>query len=103
MKTLDHEAALELRFDSDAGENGTVRDYFYALLATLWDEGEGFGGKRPFGNSGWEYDLYGPLIKAGYIDGKLDENGNIDECDKQQGQKAVHELISFAFYGTPTP
>lgn len=99
MKKLDHEDALGLRFDSDAGDNGTVRQYLYALLSTLWDEQEGFSGKRPFGNSGWDYDLYKPLIKAGYMDGKLDEDGCISECDDKQGHRVVSELIHFAIYG----
>jgi hypothetical protein len=59
--------ALNLRMpdDCDAGANITVRDYLFELLIAVWDEGESFSGKRPFGNSGWEYDLYAPLIQAG--------------------------------------
>jgi len=54
-------SALSIRFNSDAGDNLTVRDYFYNLLRTLWIEEEGFSGKRPFGNSGWQYDIYNAL------------------------------------------
>lgn len=36
--------------DADAA---TIRDYLKALLLRLWEQGEGFDGKRPFGNSGW--------------------------------------------------
>lgn len=39
--------------ENDAGAL-TVRDYLKALLRRLWLEQEGFSGKRPFGNSGWE-------------------------------------------------
>jgi hypothetical protein len=63
--------------DNDAGA-ATVRDYLVALLAELWREEEGFSGKRPFGNSDWQYDLYAPLIKAGLIGGTLDEDGYVD-------------------------
>ena len=38
-------AALEIRFDSDAGDDITIRDYLHKLLKTLWNEGEGFSGK----------------------------------------------------------
>lgn len=103
MKPLDHEDALGLRFDSDAGDNGTIRQYLYALLSTLWEEEEGFSGKRPFGNSGWAYDMYKPLIKAEYMDGKLDSNGYIEKCDKKKGKAIVHELIHFALYGYAPP
>jgi hypothetical protein len=50
------EAALNIRFDSDAGDNITVRDYLFKILMMVWDEG--FDGKRPFGNSGWDHELY---------------------------------------------
>lgn len=62
------DAALDVRFDSDAGSQLTVREYFTALLVTLWREEEGFSGKRPFGNSGWKSEVYRTLAKAGFID-----------------------------------
>jgi hypothetical protein len=84
---------LELgRNDSGAP---TVRGYLVALLAELWREGEGFSGKRPFGNSSWEYDLYAPLIKAGLVKGKLDEDGYIDEFDDtRQADALIHAAIT---------
>ena len=60
--------ALEVRFDSDAGDGLTVRQYLHKLMSLLWKEQESFDGKRPFGNSDWEFDLYKPLAKAGFID-----------------------------------
>lgn len=36
----------------------TIGEYFVALLVQLWDQGEGFSGKRPFGDSGWEWELH---------------------------------------------
>lgn len=96
-------AALEVRFDSDAGKNITVRDYLFKLLETLWREGEGFSGKRPFGNSGWDYELYAPLVKAKFIDGDVDENGYVNDCDEEQAAKFVFSLIKAAFYGVGKP
>lgn len=61
--------------ENDAGA-ATIGDYLVNLLLSLWIQGEGFSGKRPFGNSGWEYELYHPLVKAGLIWGELDE----DDC-----------------------
>lgn len=103
MNKQDCENALALRFDSDAGDNGTIRQYLYALLSTLWEEEEGFSGKRPFGNSGWKYDLYGPLIKAGILKGELDGDGFIQSCDNKKGKEIVHDLIHFVFHETPRP
>lgn len=58
------DAALLLRFDSDAGDELTMLEYFEQLLQTLWDEGEGFSGKRPFGNSGWQGEVIQALAAA---------------------------------------
>jgi hypothetical protein len=92
-------AALELRFDSDAGDNLTVRDYLRTLLETLWRQGEGFSGKRPFGNSSWEYELYEPLIAGGFIPGTLDEDGNVEDFDREAAEQYGFELIVAAFHG----
>ena len=56
-----------VRFDSDAGDNLTCRQYLCALLAQLWSERAGFSGKRPFGNSGWEHDILDALHEAGSV------------------------------------
>lgn len=92
--TLD---ALGVRLSSDAGDDITVRDYLRELLITLWEEGESFSGKRPFGNSGWEYDLYKPLIAGGFIPGELDEDGYVDKIDEKIAAKYVRNLIFAAF------
>lgn len=96
MKTDTLQKALEARFDSDAGDDLSVREYLRGLLLTLWDEGEGFSGKRPFGNSGWEYDLYKPLIREGFIKGKLDEYGYIENVSPK-AHAFVSDLILTAF------
>lgn len=86
---------LELKFKCDELEGEiTIRQYLRELLVTLWCEGESFSGKRPFGNSGWEYDLYKPLIVAGVITGTLDdEYGSVEECDEEEGHRVVLALI----------
>jgi hypothetical protein len=76
--------------DADAK---TVKDYLKALLTELWREQEGFSGKRPFGNSGWEYDMYPPLIKAGLVEGELDENGYVEDVNQAKAQKLIAEAI----------
>lgn len=94
-------SALEVRFESDAGDGITVRDYLRSLLAELWIRQEGFSGKRPFGNSGWHYELLTPLVKAGFIDGTINEDCWADFTDEQM-EKAhayVAQLIVAAFNG----
>jgi hypothetical protein len=95
------EAALEVRFDSDAGDQLTVRDYLCELLVQLWNENDSFSGKAPWGNSGWEYELYKPLVKAGFIAGELDECGDLLVLgfDEKAAHAYVKKLIVIAFYG----
>lgn len=70
----------------------TVRGYLKVLLMEILREGERFSGKRPFGNSGWEYDLYAPLVKAGVVAGTLNEHGFIDDISRDE-MKAADKLI----------
>lgn len=74
----------------DANDSGadTVRGYLIALLTAVWREGEGFSGKRPFGNSSWEFDVYRALAKAGHIVATFDEDGYLDEMDRAEERKA---------------
>ena len=91
---------LDLKIESDDHpEDLTIRGYLHLLLTTLWEEGESFNGKRPFGNSGWEYDLYLPLVKADVVNGTLDEDGYLDECDNKSADALVFELINECFFG----
>ena len=84
--------ALEIRFDSDAGDNLTVRQYLCRLVEELWREEEGFSGKRPFGNSGWQPDVYGALIGGGFIDGTI-EDGYPEKYDRVAAKQYVIDLI----------
>lgn len=85
---------LDLPMTKNDARAKTVGEYFRNLLITLWVEGEGFSGKRPFGNSGWEYDIYKPLIKAGALKGELDGDGYVDKVDKEMAHKLVKRLLN---------
>lgn len=88
---------LEYRmFVADMGRNASLREYLHALLSTLWNEGEGFNGKRPFGNSGWEYDIYKFLVGAGAVCGSFDEEGYLEDFDKTAADKMMPGLIAAA-------
>jgi len=66
---------------NDAGAS-SIRGYLKALLERLLIKGNEFSGKRPFGNSGWEYDLYAPMVATGFVTGKLDGNGDVEDVDE---------------------
>lgn len=84
---------LNLPMDDNDANAKTIREYLAKLLAELWQELEGFSGKRPFGNSSWEYELYKPLIKAGLVDGELDEDGGIDRVDHGHADLLIAQAI----------
>lgn len=77
---------------NDAGA-ATIRAYLVALLSELWKHGEAFGGKRPFGNSGWEYELYEALGRAGAITITFGEEGYLDDCDTDRGSELIEQAI----------
>lgn len=76
----------------------SIRAYLERLLYTLWLEGEGFSGKRPFGNSGWEYDLYTPLVAWDVVEGKYDGE-YLEDVDTNEARIKVFELIEHCFKG----
>lgn len=91
-QTLD--AALSHSFFcGDLGQEVTVRGYLLRLLSDLWRKEESFNGKRPFGNSGWQWEVYEALIEAGYIPGELDEDGGILDFDEEAASAFMHRLI----------
>lgn len=92
--TPDPQAVLSLPLDPDNDSGATtVRGYLIKLLETLWREQEGFSGKRPFGNSSWECDLLIPLVKAGLIEGSLDEDGYLETLDDGAGEAVILAAI----------
>lgn len=84
--------AIPMKAGNDA-DAGTIKEYLIKLLHELWSEGEGFSGKRPFGNSGWEYELYLPLVSAGVVKGKLDPEGYIQDVDTDAANAMIFDAI----------
>lgn len=91
---MDGKAILDLPMQENDAGAATVRDYFKALLTKLWIEEERFGGKRPFGSSGWQHRELGiTLIKASVVPGTLDQDGFIMTCDDEAFNYNVLEAI----------
>jgi hypothetical protein len=85
--------AFNIKVEDDQFPELTIGEYLILLLKTLWTEEESFNGKRPFGNSGWKQDLYVPLVRSGLVDGKIDEDGYIDEIDEAEADALILNLI----------
>jgi len=62
-----------------------LRQYFQLLTISVWEEGENFSGKRPFGNSDWQSDVCEVLEAAGYsVDNYWDATVLITEALKNE-------------------
>ena len=74
---------------NDAGA-ATVREYLVALLRVAMDI------KSPWGNSGWVYDLYEALARAGFLPAEFDSDGLVDDwgvVDKTLGDRLIDAAI----------
>jgi hypothetical protein len=80
---------LDLPMQDNDAEAATIREYLGKLLTELWNHGENFDAKRPFGNSGWEMDIYKALVQNEAITGEVDEEGYIEDCDDREGDRVI--------------
>lgn len=100
---MNYDEILDYKYIFEDADADCLRDYFYTLVHTLWCEGEGFSGKRPFGNSGWEYDIYNALVTMGAVKGKFEydegEPCGLMDFDKVVADNLVPKLIAHCFYG----
>ncbi len=85
--------ALDLEFYCrDLSKKLTIRAYLRALLERLFEEEDGFSGKRPFGNSCWSTDLAVPLIDGGMLSGTV-EDGCAEGYDMGSYWQCVFAMI----------
>ena len=84
--------AIEMQ-ENDAGAE-TIKEYLTELLLRVWEEDEGFSGKRPFGNSGWWTELYLALAQDGILDAEIDEDGYLEDYDSEEAHKLIVEAIN---------
>lgn len=84
---------LDIPMAQNDADAATIGDYLRSLLGALWHKKEKFSGKRPFGNGGWEFDLYRALVEAKVIKGTLDRFGCVEDCDWDAGDKLISDAI----------
>lgn len=68
----------------DAADTATVGDYLITRLRELWREG--------FSNL-YDSPVMVALIRAGFIEGEVDEDGYLDGYDEATANKLVDEAI----------
>lgn len=91
-------AAIDAPFECfDFDDPITFRQWCATVLTKLYDVDESFGGKRPFGNSGWSYYLAKPFVAARIIEG--DEDGY--PVNNDDAAKIVFRAIELVVGSTP--
>jgi len=83
---------LKLPMGEHADAGPTVGDYLRITLKALIQEGEGFSGKRPLGNSDWDYQLAIALINGGAIPGSMNE-WDEPEFEWKDFNKAMYKAV----------
>ena len=78
--------------ENDAGA-ATVGEYLVALLCKVWQEEQGFSGKRPFGNSSWQWEVYESLGDAGLIEVTYDEWEEPNLADRRAVDRLIERAI----------
>jgi hypothetical protein len=98
-----YESILNTPMQDNDADAKTIREYLTKLLLKVWKEGEGFNGKRPFGTSSWEYDIYRALAKGGHVTGmEYDEDGDIAYFSDMQRTRADRMITeSILWMGRP--
>ncbi|PCJ96655.1 MAG: hypothetical protein COA52_01255 [Hyphomicrobiales bacterium] len=86
--------------ENDA-EAERIRDYLKKLLCSLWIQGESFSAKRPFGNSGWQIELYQSLAASGLVKNckkTVYDDGIIEYYYDSETESLMDDLIIEAIY-----
>ena len=100
MKSVSPIEVLLCPMQQNDAHAATVGQYLIALSRRVWVENEGFSGKHPFGNSGWDYEVFEALGAAGYIDVDRDKWGDETYDEQQAGvlikqaYEELHRLVS---------
>ena len=88
-----HEDLLDIKINDEL----TIGEYFIKLLTTLWVEGESFSGKRPFGDSGWQHEIYIALANADIIENEKDEDGEVIDYDTVEADQLCINIIRLLY------
>lgn len=84
---------LNFQYDKWDLPRCTIRHYLVELASTCWMQNEGFSGKRPFGNSGWQYDVYRALAAGGFVEPEVDEDGEVYCADENEAEKVIMQCF----------
>lgn len=75
---VDYESIIKIMGGYFYEDEITLGQSLLKLLLGVMKQGEGFSGKHPFGNSGWEWIHIEELVKSGFIKGELTDEGDLE-------------------------
>lgn len=75
----------------------TIGEFLVELFSDLWAKGINFNAKRPYGSSGWKYDIYAALAAANVIHGVIDEDGCVSEINMIEADAIIIGVIKNSF------
>lgn len=81
------EKVLNMPMGPNDANAPTIKKYLMYLLLRLWEEEEGFSGKRPFGNSGWKLEIYDALYPGNLTD--------MTDQDKKDCDRLINAAIRY--------
>lgn len=95
---MESKELLKLPMNDEYSGAKTLGEYLKLLLLSLWQFKDEFSGKRPFGNSLWEYDVYICLAEnTNLVGGVKDKDGFWEDIDLNEANKVIFELINECF------
>lgn len=95
MTTFTAQQILALPMGDNDAHATTIGDYFARLAEQAWIEEEGFSGKRPFGNSGWQHEVYHALVTNKVITGEIDNYGYVEDYDGHAADQIITSVLKF--------
>lgn len=92
-----YQQILACRMGDNDARAETVGQYLGALSRMVWEYEQSFDGKRPFGNSSWQWEVYEALGKAGIIEVTYDKWEEPQLADRDEVDGLIYGAITHAF------
>jgi len=95
LTSAEKQALLDFNYDFREHGKIAIRDWLEKILTKLMEEEDSFSSKHPFGDSDWMFDLPYALVKAGAVNGDIDEDGDVIDCaDWPKAKQIIKSLIA---------
>lgn len=85
---------LEMRHSNT---DTTIKEFLKTLCFEIISRGSKFNAEAPFTVKGWEEDLVFPLVNEGIIEGYINEDGYLENYDKDESYQILIDCIKYIF------